>query len=246
MSAMADGLLSTPTSGCSRRWDAFDVYVFDIDGTLLHCRDAVHYFAFCETLTALAGRPLTLEGVVAHGNTDLGILRDALALARIPDGQWRPHLDRIQEMMCSAVAKREQEFRVEVLPQVPAVLRYLHSRGALLGLATGNLRGIGERKLHRARLAEYFSFAAWSDNYETRTDVFSNAVQRARALAGTGASICVVGDTPADAMAARANGLPVIAVATGVHSDEQLRRSEPDWCVGCLEELLGPAQPLLA
>jgi FMN phosphatase YigB (HAD superfamily) len=54
-----------------RKWDAYDAYLFDIDGTLLTCHDAVHYFAFCEALTALAGRELNLDGVVAHGNTDV-------------------------------------------------------------------------------------------------------------------------------------------------------------------------------
>ena len=51
---------------------------FDIDGTLLHCTDAVHYFAFCEALKSVAGQSMTLEGVTAHGNVDTGILRDAL------------------------------------------------------------------------------------------------------------------------------------------------------------------------
>src|SRR5579863_9132392 len=81
-------------SGCS--WDSFDAYLFDIDGTLLHCRDAVHYFAFCEVLTSIAGRALTLDGVATHGNTDMGIVRDALRLAACHDTSpsasplWKP------------------------------------------------------------------------------------------------------------------------------------------------------------
>ena len=73
-----DYLKSFATAHNGRAWDEYDVYLFDIDGTLLECRDAVHYFAFCAVLDSLAGRPLTLEGVTAHGNTDIGILRDAL------------------------------------------------------------------------------------------------------------------------------------------------------------------------
>ena len=64
-----------------RSWDAFDAYLFDIDGTLINCKDAVHYFAFCAALKSLSGRNLNLDGVTAHGNTDVGILRDALMLA---------------------------------------------------------------------------------------------------------------------------------------------------------------------
>ena len=85
----SDGIV---TNTLIREWDCFDAYLFDIDGTLLNCSDAVHYFAFCNTLSAIAGRPFTLEGVTAHGNTDVGILRDALALAGVDAAVWRPRL----------------------------------------------------------------------------------------------------------------------------------------------------------
>jgi phosphoglycolate phosphatase-like HAD superfamily hydrolase len=52
------------------------------------------------------------------------------------------------------------------------------------------------------------------------------------------ASICVVGDTPRDIEAARANGLPVIAVATGNYSFEELAALEPDVCTSSLAALL--------
>ncbi len=80
----------------SRTWDAFDGYLFDIDGTLLNCKDAVHYFAFCDALTEVAGRPLNLDGVVTHGNVDAAILRDAFARGGVDEAVWRPRLDEIR------------------------------------------------------------------------------------------------------------------------------------------------------
>jgi phosphoglycolate phosphatase-like HAD superfamily hydrolase len=50
--------------------------------------------------------------------------------------------------------------------------------------------------------------------------------------------VCVVGDTPRDIEAARANGLPVIAVATGNYSFEELAAMEPDVCTSSLAALL--------
>ncbi|MFL6305055.1 MAG: HAD family hydrolase, partial [Candidatus Sulfotelmatobacter sp.] len=102
----------------SRPWDTFDAYLFDIDGTLIRCEDIVHYSAFCEAMQSVAGRPLTLEGVVAHGNTDVGILRDAFLLAGISDDAWRPRVDAIQQAMCRFVHKHEGELCVTVLPRV--------------------------------------------------------------------------------------------------------------------------------
>ena len=61
---------------------------------------------------------------------------------------------------------------------------------------------------------------------------------RARELAGGGASICVVGDTPKDIEAARANFLSVIAVATGRYSFDELLQFQPEVCASSLADLL--------
>ena len=223
-----------------RAWDAYDAYLFDIDGTLLTCHDAVHYFAFCSVLESLSGRPLNLDGVTAHGNTDLGILRDALRLALVPDEAWRGRLDEIRAAMCSHVEAHKNDLRITVMPAVTAILGHLLARGAVLGVATGNLEGIGTLKLQHCGLLRYFAVGGYSDAYEYRSDVFRAARDRAHAVAGKHASICVVGDTPADVDAARANGLDVIAVATGIYSFEQLATAGPDLCVHSLAELALP------
>ena len=225
------------TAGCQRPWDAYDIYLFDVDGTLLRCEDAVHYFAFCDALRTISGLPLDLQGVTAHGNTDIGILRDALALAGVKDALWRPRLAHIRNMMCQFVEERQSELRVSVLPQVRRVLQHLRDRGAILGVASGNLQRIGELKLERAGLLTSFQFCGWSDDFEFRADVFRAALSKAREIAGPRALACAVGDTPADILAARRNGLPVIAVATGIHRFEELAAAQPDLCLHSFADL---------
>ena len=221
-----------------RAWDEYDAYLFDIDGTLLNCTDAVHYFAFAEALGSLAGRPLNLDGITVHGNTDVGILRDALTLAGVSQDEWRPHLAATRDAMCRFVQQRTQDFAITLLKGVVPVLKHLHARGAKLGVATGNLEGIGRTKLQHIDLLRYFDFAAYSDDYEFRRDVFRSGVEKAREVAGAEAAICVFGDTPLDVQAARENGLDVIAVATGIFSYETLQFEQPDRCLRSMEDLL--------
>lgn len=227
-------------------WREFDVYLFDIDGTLLQCTDAVHYFAFCKALGSIVGRPVSLDGVVAHGNTDMGIVRDALNLAGVRENEWRNKTSEIQDAMCSYVQARQEEMCVTALSGAREVLQQLRARGATLGVATGNLEAIGRLKLQRARLLPFFDFGCWSDACESRSEVFREA--RAMALSWrTGCrSICVIGDTPADIAAARENGLQVIAVASGIYSAQELESAGPDLCIRSLTELLQPAQSLPA
>ena len=149
----------TPSLG--RQWDEFDVYLFDIDGTLITCTDATHYFAFCHVLKMLSGRDLTLEGVTAHGNVDVGILRDALALANIAESEWRPKLREARDAMANFVLERQAELQIEILPHVRNVLEHLQAKGATLAVATGNLERIGQLKLERAGLWRYFSLGGW-------------------------------------------------------------------------------------
>jgi phosphoglycolate phosphatase-like HAD superfamily hydrolase len=221
-------------------WDTFDIYLFDIDGTLINCTDATHYFAFCHTLKQISGRDLTLEGITTHGNTDVGILRDVLTRADVPSNQWRPRLAEARNMMCDFVHSHQHELCTEVLPRVRELLSHLRDRGAKLGVATGNLERIGKLKLQRAGLLDVFDFAGWSDNHESRTDVFRAAVGHARNLYGSSTSICVLGDTPADVQAAHAIGLPVIAVATGIFSYDQLKQEQPEVCLHSFAEFLLP------
>lgn len=219
-------------------WDEFDAYLFDIDGTLLHCTDAVHYFAFNDALSSVAGRPLTIDGVVAHGNVDLGILRDAFARADVAEELWRPKIAEIMDRMGAFVSARKSELTITVLPQVQEVLHHLRARGAVLGTATGNLALIGRAKLEAVELADAFDFFGWSDGCESRGEVFRKALASARELTDADAAVCVVGDTPADVRAARENDLSVIAVATGIYNFETLEAEKPDLLVRSFHELL--------
>ena len=221
-----------------RAWDTFDVYLFDVDGTLIHCTDAVHYYAFCNALTTVARFPMNLDGVVTHGNTDVGILRDAFALAGIPEDHWRPQLLQIRERMCQEVERNKSRLCAEVLPGVREVLLHLTGKGATLGVATGNLERIGREKLAAAGLLDFFDFGAWSDPFESRVDVFRHAIQQIRSSTRPNAEVLVLGDTPADVLAARAHHLPVISVATGIYTFEQLAASKPSLCLHTLTELL--------
>jgi phosphoglycolate phosphatase-like HAD superfamily hydrolase len=128
------------------------------------------------------------------------------------------------------------------MPGVEETLKYLADRGATLGVATGNLEMIGWIKVERAGIREWFRFGGFSDRFPVRSELVGNAALKARELAGPGASVCVVGDTPRDVEAAHSNGLPVIAVATGHFSFDELLKYQPEACTTTLADLLAATQ----
>ncbi len=222
-------------------WDGQGAYLFDIDGTLLRSRDRVHYDSFFAAVAHVLGRPLVLDGVMLHGNTDPGILRDAFRLSMMEEAGWRPHVAEIFAHMSRGVTARQAEMDVLVMPGVEACLQHLKNKGAALGVATGNIETIGWLKVQAAGLRHWFTFGGFSDAYEVRPAMIENARGLAHAAAGPDATVCVVGDTVHDVTAARANGLPTIAVATGNYTFEELMEAEPEVCATSLEALLRTA-----
>jgi phosphoglycolate phosphatase-like HAD superfamily hydrolase len=226
-------------------WDAHDAYLFDIDGTLLLSRDRVHMESIATGIKRATGFEVTLAGVSLHGNTDTGILREACSHAGVPTEIVDRQIEAILEAMCDNVTERRAELDPILMPGVKETLAHLAGRGALLGVATGNLEMIGWIKIEVAGLREWFRFGGFSDRFPVRSELIGHAARKARELAGEDASICVVGDTPRDIEAARANHLPVIAVATGHFDFDALLALEPDACATSLADLMAATRASL-
>lgn len=219
-------------------WDGQDAYLFDIDGTLLRSRDRIHFNSFAASVQRVTGFEVTLAGIVLHGSTDTAILREACKQAGIPAKELEERTEAILEAMRTAVAERRHEMDLVRMPGVEETLRHLARKGALLGVATGNLEMIGWIKIEQAGLREWFRFGGFSDHFPIRSELIGQAANKARELAGKEARICVVGDTPRDIEAARANFLSVIAVATGNYTFEELLEHQPEVCASSLADLL--------
>jgi phosphoglycolate phosphatase len=238
-------MLTTPPSQEARvtiepgfAWNAQDAYLFDIDGTLLRSRDRIHFNSFASSVQRVTGFEITLAGILLHGSTDTAILREACQQAGIPAELMEQRTEAILEAMRNAVAEQRHAMDLIRMPGVESVLSYLAGKGALLGVATGNLEAIGWIKIEQAGLREWFRFGGFSDHFSIRPELIGQAAKKARELAGKEAAVCVVGDTPRDIDAARANFLPVIAVATGNYSFEDLQKNQPEACASSLADLL--------
>ena len=227
-------------------WDRQDAYLFDIDGTLFRSRDRVHVESFLASVHRVMGFEVTLTGIQLQGATDTAILHEACRQAGIPDEVLEGRLDAILEAMCHSVAERRHELDLVLTPGVEEVLRHLAQKGALLGVASGNLEAIGWIKIEQAGLREWFRFGGFSDRFPVRSELVAHAARKAQEMAGpqasAGAKICVVGDTPRDIEAAHANSLAVIAVATGRSSFDELLECKPEACVTSLADLLASAR----
>jgi phosphoglycolate phosphatase-like HAD superfamily hydrolase len=223
-------------------WDGQDAYLFDIDGTLLRNRDRIHRESFVTGVQQVTGFDIQQALFLTPGGTDPAILRAAFEKAGIPLDVIEPQWDAIVDAIHRACEERRQEMDIRIMPGVKDTLAHLTRKGALLGVATGNLEAIGWIKLEETGLRQWFRLGGFSDHFPIRAELVANAARKAREMAGAHARVCVVGDTPRDIEAARANSLSTIAVATGNFSFDALLELRPEVCATTLADLLAHIQ----
>lgn len=191
--------------------------LFDIDWTLLNFpSDRAVLRGVIETFTDDAA----LHALDPTGRSDGWVVaRLAEAFGETPE-QLLPRYAETYREHLGAVAATEP---IEALPGAEALLARLSDGGAALAIATGNMRASAELKLRAASLDRHFRplRGGFGDHADDRCDIVAAALH---ACADARAERAVlVGDTDLDMSAAVANDLPAIGVATGRHSEAELR-----------------------
>ncbi len=119
-----------------------------------------------------------------------------------------------------------------VLPGVRHLLDTLASRDdAYLALLTGNFRRGAEIKLRHFGLWDYFEGGAFGDDAHERNALLEAALTDIRTRGGPAflaRDVVVIGDTPLDVAVATNGGARAVAVATGGHGEDELRRAGAD------------------
>lgn len=221
-----------------------NVYLFDIDGTLVNSAGAGRA-ALERGLAADFGVTGVIDGLELSGRTDTAIVGDLCVRAGLPN------TPEARGRVLAAYLRHLPEclgaHRGQALPGVAELLEHLLAReGAVVGLLTGNVRAGAELKLGHFGLWRHFAFGGYGDWHHDRDDVAREALAAACGHVGCAVEpgrVWVIGDTPYDVRCARAIGARAVAVTTGWHTREQLAACAPDVLLDDLRDaaaLLGP------
>ena len=206
--------------------------LFDIDGTLLLRAADAHRDAIHEALRTVHGvtNPQR-RGLEVAGRTDADIARNLLVAAGIAATQIDERADDVRIAACEAYARLvPDDLSAHVAPGMKQLLARLWQRDdTRLALVTGNYEPIARLKLRAAGIGRYFEpgQGGFGSDHEDRAML----PQIARRRAGDDdewprAQTAVIGDTPRDIACARADGVRVIAIATGPYAPADLREAD--------------------
>ena len=215
--------------------DHLRVILFDIDGTLIRAVRRPEYRGrIRQMLLDQFGTCGRIAEVDFGGKTDLAIYREALECEGFTAEQIRERLPRLEATMVEILeemAATGEVFRLckgvgELLESLAADARFVTS------LLTGNVEKLAEAKLRTVGIWSYFKGrGAFGSDAEERDHLPEIAAARMQEHLGVELSpsqFVIVGDTPRDIKCARHFGAPVVAVASGFTSLEQLAAHKPD------------------
>lgn len=213
------------------------LFLFDIDGTLLRRAGPAHRLALERAATQFAGRPITSQGIDTGGMLDRDILRLMLSHAGVADKkihQWMPGIvleaQRLYPSLCAAISPC---LRHRLAPGMRAFLHRLDRARIPRGLVTGNLSRIAWHKISRAGIRHHFTFGAFAEMGKSRTELVALALKQAPPHTQP----YLIGDHLNDIRAAKENNIPIISVATGPMTRDQLAQFSPDYLLDSIEHL---------
>lgn len=204
--------------------------LFDIDGTLIRRAGPHHREALVRAVRRRTGLETTTDSIPLFGMLDPDILTEMMRRAGAPDSLIRESMPAVIRSAQAIYVCTCPNLERKTCPGVRELLRRFERRGILMGLVTGNLTCIGWKKMERAGLRRYFRFGAFGEMSRDRAGLARLAIEHARSRRwiAPATPVCLIGDAPADILAAQANHARAIAVCTGVVPAEELRAYSPD------------------
>jgi phosphoglycolate phosphatase-like HAD superfamily hydrolase len=212
------------------------ILFFDIDGTLIHTDGAGG-----AALTNAFREEFRVDQpgkVVFSGRTDRAISSSFFALHDVAD--TRENWERLRDAYLRRLPDYLPRHRGRILPGVSELLGEAQRRpDVALGLLTGNVREGARIKLEHFGLYKFFEFGGFGDRHCDRDLVAKDALIEAQTRMDgqfVHRGVWVIGDTPLDIACGRAINAHVLAVATGLHSREELEAAAPDLLVDDLSQ----------
>ena len=212
---------------------------FDIDGTLVRRIGLTHRLALIEAVRRATGLETSVDGIPLHGMLDPEILTAMMSNAGASRALIRSVMPQIQQRAQAYFVRHCPSLERRVCPGVRRLLDRVHRAGVPMGLVTGNFTRIGWKKVERAGLKQHFRIAACAEMGRDRAALLRLAMREARERGWitSHTHISLIGDTPRDVQAAKANGVLSVAVATGLCTMEELHGASPDVLVEDLRAL---------
>jgi phosphoglycolate phosphatase len=207
--------------------NAIQIKLFwDIDGTVLRTNGAAA-IPFADAVKNFTGSQVTIDRQELSGFTDYEIALHLMGIS--PKKENLQKVTEVLNFYTDHLSASLKVGKVEKIGEVEEAFKLLwESPQVELAIGTGNCHKGALTKLSHVKLLRYFDlkniFCASEENWNRDLVLLSAHTSLDHNQIGI-----VIGDSPKDILSAKSVGLRVIAVATGMHSEEALSRYSPNF-----------------
>ncbi|WP_019062474.1 HAD family hydrolase [Streptomyces prunicolor] len=225
--------------------DAGQILVlWDIDRTLLYVGD-IDRQVYRETFAEVVGRPAERLPARGTGVTMPLAIRSLLMDNGVPEDAVPGLVPRMVELLPQRLAAHSDDLREQgvLLPGAVDALKAVRAQpGCVPTVVTGNLKPNALLKLQAFGLTAFLDVevGGYSSDNDHRPALVGVAQERAQtkyATAFTRSNTVIIGDSLEDVRTGLEGGAPVIGVASGKTSADQLRSAGADVVLGSLEDV---------
>jgi HAD superfamily hydrolase (TIGR01549 family) len=209
--------------------------IFDLDGTLIDYK--YHAEEAREAMIASLGN-LGFDVSKMDAKAPTMMIVDS-ALRQIGGGKVRIGKEELRQMLNETLDGFDMRAQSEaaIKPHSVRVIKEIKAKGYLLGLVTNSGSKVTTLSLEKYQIANYFDAVVTRDDVE-RMKPSGEGLRRILEFLHVDASEAVyVGDSWADVVAARENGVRNIAVEGGMSTRERLEEQSPELILPSLEKL---------
>lgn len=193
-----------------------NLYLFDVDHTLLDV-DIIHEEAYKNMYREFFSLDHSLSLPRGQERTTYNIIRCALS-GKMPGSKIEEQMkDAVESMVRLYFSRVNPLFVHSNVGNVIDKLRQSH----MVGVFTGGARNITNAILKKAKLYEKFHHISTCDDAPTRKGIVAHAIEKA-SLGRKFDKIFVIGDSPEDIDAAKANNAISVCVPLFRHAKEEL------------------------
>lgn len=207
---------------------AFDIALFDLDGTIADTLPLI-YEAFDAAFIPALGSGFSPSDIRAlFGPPDHQIIR-----SKVAESQAEAAIDRF-----NAHYQNRHDDLVAAFPGIPELIHACDNAGAQLGVITGKSRLTALITLEHLDLRDRFAVIYAGDDVERQKPDPQALTLALRDLSAEPTSTAVmIGDSAADVVAGKAIGIATIGVLWGSPDHQELVAANPDHIVSTVAEL---------
>lgn len=207
--------------------------IFDLDQTIIDLFP-IHNETTTQVFEQIFNKKARMDEIEFVGKTLEACIEELAELKKIPKQETKKNIIKAIKLYEKIFIRNiPSKIKSNILLGASNLIKKLYKKDNIIALVTGDSKIIAKTILKKAELLKYFTFLVTGEKETKRIKLIREALRKVKIIARKKKEkinkIFVIGDSIRDVKSGKEIGATTIAVLTGFHSREQLKRAGADY-----------------